>query len=163
MSDNIRAARVLKTGALIPLHDGNKMILNQSGVVEVEAKRDPDSGRLVAVGSTDYVNLVSASKNLPRIVDALRENHAQRERLLTSALKLPDGEEFLMQENVYDGKQDRQYIDPESLQETIELPEPEPEPEGVQDVTEQLEKESKSKKTSKKPASKKPDADLSDL
>ena len=159
MSDTIRAARITKTGALIPLHDGNEAILNRAGVEEVEAKRDEETGRLVAIGGADYVNLVSASASLPRIVDAIRENHAQRERLLTSALKLPNGEEFLMQENVYDGKQDRQYIDPESLQETIEVSEEVPEAEGVQDVTAELEKEAKSKKAAKK----KPDPDLSEL
>ena len=162
MSDTIRAARVTKTGALIPLHEGNEAILKQAGVTEVEAKRDPDTGRLVSAGGSEYVNLVAASANLPRIAEALRDNQAQREKLLTSALQLPNGEEFLMEQDLYDGKSDRQYIDPKTLvipEETIVVPDDEPVAEGIEDVSAELAKSQSKKKRS----SKKADADLSDL
>ena len=162
MSETIRAARITKTGALIPLHEGNEAILKQQGVTEVEAKRDPDTGKLISAGGSEYVNLVSASANLPRIADALRDNHTQREKLLTAALQLPNGEEFLMEQDLYDGKSDRQYIDPKTLvvpEETIDVPDEAPPVEGIEDVSEQLAKSQSKKKRS----SKKSDADLSDL
>lgn len=115
MSKEIPVARVNATGALIRLHDGNRALLNQSGITESVAKVDESTGKLVEINGADYTMMISASKDLVRIGTAIIANRQQRETLLTAALKLPGAEEYLSKLGVYEGKEDAQYIDPNTL------------------------------------------------
>ena len=136
MSEQVSVARISRTGALIPIHDGNKELLLQPGVVEAMAEKDSETGRLVEVDGSDNTAVTAASNDLVRIGRALVSNKAQRETLLTSALKLPGAEEYLISLGTYAGAEDEQYIDPETLFPTdAGLPEQEVQ---ITDVSEEL-------------------------
>jgi len=161
MSKQVAVARINATGALIPLHDANRsLLLNMQGVVETVAEPDPKTGRLTEVDGADHTTMLAATMDLQRIGQALVNNRIQRQTLLTAALKIPNAETYLQQLGVYDGSEDSQYIDPQTLgANNAGLPEPEVSVGGepvITDVTEQLAAEkAKTQSPKKKPTSKK--------
>lgn len=171
MSKDIPVARVNATGALIRLHDGNRTLLNKAGVTESRAKVDGTTGRLVEIDGADYTTMVAASKDLVRIGTAIQSNMRQRETLLTAALKLPGAETYLQTLGVYQGKEDTQYIDPDTLMSNdAGLPESEvrvlsqAEMKALKPATSKS--QTRRKKAQAKPDAETPDetpADLSDL
>ena len=153
----IPVVKIVASGALIRLHNGNRNMLKVPGRVESTAVADPDTGKLIEVGGSEQVKLAEGSKDLPKIAEALRVNASQRDRLLRAALVLPDAEEFLKNAELYDGESDRQYIDPNTLKpvegddEGIVVPDPVASKTGldmqVENVTDKLNKNAKNKKT----------------
>lgn len=116
MSDQVEVARINATGALIPLHDGNRsLLLSRGGVTETMAERDPETGRLMEVDGADHTAMIAASNSLQRIGESLANNKRQREILLVAALKLPNAATYLEQLGVYKGEEDGQFIDAETL------------------------------------------------
>jgi len=115
MSEQIAVARVNRTGALVRLHDGNRGILRQAGIVETTATKDPDTGRLVETNGADFTTIVASSSNLVRIGEAIQANITQRGSLLTAALKITGGQEYLERMGLYDPKTDEQYVDQNAL------------------------------------------------
>lgn len=155
MSNQLDVVRVNRTGALIRLHSGNQNLLNQPGMTKTVAKVNETTGRLVEIDGADHATMVAASSNLVRIGDALLANKAQREMLLTSALKLPSGEKYLMDLGVYDGAEDNQFIDPNTLHaNNAGLPEGEVQV-GIKNVTEELNASKVKRQPAKKAAAKK--------
>lgn len=159
MSKNIDVARVNATGALIPIHDGNRDHLSsRPGITMTTAKKDPETGRLEETSGADYTAMIAASNDLQRIGEALQNNTVQRETLLTAALKLPNAEQYLQQLGVYKGSEDDQYIDPNTLHaNNAGLPDDESDT-VIENVTEQL-AEKATKPAKKGKASKKTDSD----
>ncbi len=116
MSEQIKVVRVVSTGALIPLHDNNRIILQREGVVESLAERCPDTGKLIEINGADYSTMVSASNDLKRIGDALINNRRQRDQLIAAAIRQPGGEQFIQTIGVLDDELYVQHVDPETLQ-----------------------------------------------
>lgn len=164
MSKQIDVARVVRTGALIRLHDGNRSILNNTGIIATKAMADKETGRLVEVGGSANAMVAVASDDLYQIALQLENIKQQRAMLIAAALRQPGAEDYLMTLDVYAGKKDDQYIDPQTLKpkgEKAAKREKPSEIEGVEDVTEVL-RQANARKTSKRKASTEDDSHADD-
>lgn len=154
----IRGVKNLRTGVLSPVNEKNLQVLKRRDMREVEIELQ--DGEYKEVGGSDETAAITNSKDLGRIGQQLLNLMHQREQLITAALKLPDGEDYLKQTGAYDGEDDKQYINPEDVQpNNAGLPRHEfTEPTvGIQDETEALAAEhaDKSKPTRRKSTAKK--------
>lgn len=109
------AVKNLRTGRIQLLHEKNRQLVKRRDMRETLAVRDPETGAYVEVDDADTTTAIASSQNLERIGQQLLNLSAQRELLLTSALKLPGSEKYLQDLGVYQGDEDKQYIDPSSL------------------------------------------------
>lgn len=164
-NDTFPALLNVRSGTLRRLTDQNRFLAQQPHMREVEATTG-ENGRLVEASEENTTTAIAGSNDLQRIGEQLLNVQLQRQQLLTAALKLPNGEEYLENLGVYDGKEDRQAIDTDSLKvqnRGAMVREAHRPTIGMEDVSDQLaaeqEEKEKSKPKSKRGSSKKTDDD----
>ena len=151
----------MRTGAVQLLTQTNQNLLKRRDMKKTKIAREGDDGPWKEVDGGDFFAALAGSGDLQRIGLQLVNLKDQRQQLITSACKLPGGDEYLQNLGVYDGEDDEQYVDPDDLKannaglpsKAFTYPEV-----GVQDATEELEAAASKKAPAKKRSTAKKDA-----